>query len=308
MTDIILHHYPQSPVAEKARVILGIKSLNWQSVEIPRIPPKPDLMPLTGGYRRTPVMQIGADMFCDSQCIIDELQKRHNHPTLYPNDSNGIAWGISRWVDGPMFTHAITVVLGAAESLPADFAADRGRLYFGPDFKLENLQTEVQHSISQLTGQFAWFEEQLGHSKPFMLGDEPGLVDVLAYYLFWFLHGRWNSGPEFFEQFKQLCHWKERVADIGHGKPSALSSTSALDIAKRNQPSELLMNSADFSPEIRSGSIVSIEPDVNGGDPAVTGTLTFCDSNRIGITRVNDQIGKVAIHFPRVGYRVNSVR
>ncbi|MCK4940436.1 MAG: glutathione S-transferase N-terminal domain-containing protein, partial [Rhodospirillaceae bacterium] len=57
--QVILHHYPQSPVSEKIRVVLGMKDLTWKSVLIPRLPPKPNLMPLTGGYRLTPVMQIG---------------------------------------------------------------------------------------------------------------------------------------------------------------------------------------------------------------------------------------------------------
>ncbi len=69
MLDVILHHYPQSPVSEKVRIAFGMKDLAWHSVEIPRLPPKPDLMPLTGGYRMTPVMQVGADVFCDSLCI-----------------------------------------------------------------------------------------------------------------------------------------------------------------------------------------------------------------------------------------------
>lgn len=72
-SEIIFHAYPQSPVAEKVRVAFGIKGLAWRSVEIPRLPPKPMLTALTGGYRRTPVMQIGADIYCDSQCIIREL-------------------------------------------------------------------------------------------------------------------------------------------------------------------------------------------------------------------------------------------
>ena len=62
MPEIILHHYPTSPFSEKIRRIFGYKKLAWRSVEIPRSAPKPDLMPLTGGYRRTPVMQIGADI------------------------------------------------------------------------------------------------------------------------------------------------------------------------------------------------------------------------------------------------------
>ena len=133
MAEIILHHYPQSPVAEKARVALGIKGLAWDSVIIPRVPPKPDLMPLTGGYRRTPVMQIGADIYCDSQCILRELERRHPEPSLIPGQSAGLVWGVSRWTDGPLLDLAVRVVLGAqAEDLPADFAADRGRLYLGP--------------------------------------------------------------------------------------------------------------------------------------------------------------------------------
>ena len=57
---IILHHFDQSLFSEKIRVIFGFKRLTWTSVRISRIMPRPNLMPLTGGYRRTPVMQIGA--------------------------------------------------------------------------------------------------------------------------------------------------------------------------------------------------------------------------------------------------------
>ena len=58
MTEIILHHYPRSPYAEKVRLALGLKGLAYGSVTIPTWMPKPDLLPLTGGYRRTPVMQV----------------------------------------------------------------------------------------------------------------------------------------------------------------------------------------------------------------------------------------------------------
>src|SRR5262245_44870368 len=70
MTDIILHHYETSPYSEKVRLGLGLKGLAWGSVEIPVIMPKPDLTALTGGYRKTPVLQIGADIYCDSQLIM----------------------------------------------------------------------------------------------------------------------------------------------------------------------------------------------------------------------------------------------
>ena len=64
--QIILHHYPMSPFAEKVRLIFGFKGLSWASVHIPNVMPKPDLIALTGGYRKTPVLQIGADIYCDT--------------------------------------------------------------------------------------------------------------------------------------------------------------------------------------------------------------------------------------------------
>ena len=131
-STIILHNYPQSPVAEKVRVVLGLKNVSWSSVEIPRLPPKPKLTVLTGGYRRTPVMQIGADIYCDSQCIIRELERRHASPSIMPSTDTGLMWSLSRWTDGAFFDLGVKIVLGSAgDNLPKDFAEDRGRLYLG---------------------------------------------------------------------------------------------------------------------------------------------------------------------------------
>ncbi|MEO1358760.1 MAG: glutathione S-transferase N-terminal domain-containing protein, partial [Pseudomonadota bacterium] len=80
--SIILHQFDRSPYSEKIRLALRMKNLGWAAVEIPSIMPKPDLMPLTGGYRRTPVMQIGADIFCDTSIMLTELEKRFQIPAL----------------------------------------------------------------------------------------------------------------------------------------------------------------------------------------------------------------------------------
>lgn len=71
MPVLILHHYPMSPFSEKVRAVLGFKKLAWKSMLIPTVIPKPDLLALTGGYRKTPVLQVGADMYCDTALICD---------------------------------------------------------------------------------------------------------------------------------------------------------------------------------------------------------------------------------------------
>jgi glutathione S-transferase len=84
MSDLILHHYNMSPFAEKVRLILGHKGLAWQSVHIPPVLPKPDVVALTGGYRKTPFLQVGADVYCDTALIARVLEARQPTASLYP--------------------------------------------------------------------------------------------------------------------------------------------------------------------------------------------------------------------------------
>ena len=97
MSDLILHHYDEAPFAEKIRLIFGIKGLPWNSVIIPSAMPKPDLMPLTGGYRRTPVLQIGADIYCDTQLIAAVLERLYPTPTIFPDGNAGLAYALGSW-------------------------------------------------------------------------------------------------------------------------------------------------------------------------------------------------------------------
>ncbi|HJM50538.1 MAG TPA: glutathione S-transferase family protein [Alphaproteobacteria bacterium] len=302
MNDIILHHYPQSPVSEKVRVGLGIKGLAWRSVEIPRLPPKPDLVPLTGGYRRTPVMQIGADVYCDSLAILRELERRFPEPSFEPaGGAAGLAWGFSRWTDGEFFDLCVKLVLGASlADLPPEFAADRGRLYLGPDWNLEQVAAELPLIVAQVRAQFGWLAQLAGSS--FLAGADPGLADALGYYLVWFVRGRWAGGPEMLAEFPELEAWEARVAEIGHGQPSEMTAAEALDIAHASEPAPPLVDSAD--PQALAGRQVSVVPDVDGGDPEVRGPVHGCDREFITVSQENERVGRIAVHFPRVGYRV----
>lgn len=305
VTDIILHHYPQSPVAEKVRVVLGIKNISWRSVQIPRLPPKPDLMPLTGGYRRTPVLQVGADIYCDSQCIIRELERRFPQPTLYPHGAAGLPWALSRWTDGALFSLVVGVVMGAqADELPEEFANDRGRLYFGPHFDWQEQKKMLPHSLAQIRAQLGWIEERLCGDRNYMLGSQPGLPDALCYHLVWFFRGRYAGGPALLNQFPNLIAWEERVAAIGHGHPEDLDTKEALEIARAATP-ESVEHADDGDPQgLAPGQMVAVVPDVDGGDPSVDGRVVAVGMDSIAIARSAPEVGDIVVHFPRVGYRI----
>ena len=305
MNSIIFHAYPPSPVSEKVRVGFGLKQLDWRSVTVPRIPPKPLLMPLTAGYRRTPVMQIGADIYCDSQCILRELQKRFPEPTYFPGGADGMAWGISRWCDGELFDLIVKLVMGSmADQLPEDFAKDRGRLYLGPDLTFDQLQDDLPHITTQIRAQFGWIDQRLATGRKFMLGDHPGLPDLMTYYLVWFLRGRWQQGPGFLEQFPALTAWEQRVKDIGHGNETAMEAEEALKTAKTATHSTPQQVEAGDPLNLEAGMTVTITQDLDGGDPEVSGKLQYADRETVAILHENEDVGQICIHFPRVGYRI----
>src|SRR5438132_13992829 len=116
---LILHHYDASPFSEKIRKIFGMKRLAWRAVEQPSMMPKPDLIPLTGGYRRIPVMQIGADVYCDTQVILAELERRFPDPPVV----RGADWAVNLWADRVGFQASVAVIFAELRAdVPKEFA------------------------------------------------------------------------------------------------------------------------------------------------------------------------------------------
>src|SRR5437870_3272991 len=124
MNELILHHYWESPYAEKIRRVMGMKKLAWRSVIIPMMMPKPDLTALTGGYRKTPVLQIGADIWCDSDLIACEIDRLHPDPPLFPDNSLPAAMMLGSWQQ-ELFFAAVRTVGMSAPVFPPGFLKDR---------------------------------------------------------------------------------------------------------------------------------------------------------------------------------------
>lgn len=305
--EIILHNYPASPVAEKVRVALGFKNADWASVEIPRLPPKPMLTKLTGGYRRTPVMQMGADIYCDSQCIIRELDRRLPEPPLQHADA-GLMWALSRWTDGALFDLAVKLVLGSAgENLPADFAEDRGRLYLGPDWAegLKAANADLPHLAAQMRAPLKWLDGTLADGRAFLTGNVPGTIDAQVYHVVWFIWGRWDAGPAFLSEFTHLSGWEDRVRAIGHGTSTDMSPEDAIARAAACEPAHDQGVAANDPQGLTVGQGVVVAPDVNGGEQPVEGTVWAANAETISVLRHQPDCGDICVHFPRAGYRVD---
>ena len=303
MSEIILHHYPSSPFAEKVRVCLGIKGLAWRSVEQPVIMPKPALVALTGGYRRIPVMQIGADVWCDTLAMVAELERRAPEPSLFPGGDRGLGQALALWTDRLMFQAAVALIFGGlGDRIPPAFVADRQAMS-GARFDPAALAAGVPHMAGQLRACLAWVEAQLGDGRPFLTGDHPGLADASAYYNLWFLRSAYPPAAALADPFAAVLAWEARVRAIGHGTPSALAPDEAIAVARGATPAARAeIDTADPS-GFSAGERVAVAADDYGRDPIV-GTLVTLTATEVAIRREDAAAGEVVVHFPRVGFTV----
>jgi glutathione S-transferase len=302
MTDIILHHYDISPYSEKVRLGLGLKGLAWASVEIPVIMPKPDLTALTGGYRKTPVLQIGADIYCDSQLIMRELERRHPSPSLYPA-GRGAADALAWWAEKTMFSPAAGILFAKKpDALPEGFLEDRAK-FSGRNIDPAAMMAAVPYLLDQLRAHFDWLDQMLADSRPFLQGAAPGLADLAAYHPIWFLQRNFGPAAAPLGGFPRLLSWAERVAAIGHGDRRPMTSQGAHAVASAATSSTGTVADRDDPIGRQPGQRVTVTPDDTGRDPVV-GELVASGVDEITIKRSDPTIGEVSVHFPRAGFAV----
>jgi len=299
MREIILHHYPTSPFSEKIRVAFGIKRLSWRSVEIPNMMPKPDLMPLTGGYRKTPVLQIGADIFCDTQIILRELERRHPEPRLF---DGGLDYALAFWSDKQVFMPSVALVFAeVGDMVPEAFKQDRARMS-GGTFSTEALKAAAPFAREQWRAHAAFVAATLMDGRAYLHGDAPRAADIHAYMNFWWIRAAIpHVAPALLEEFPAIDAWCARMAALGHGKPMPMDSKDALATAKAAMPQA--QEAQDPFGKYQPGDNVAVAADDYGRDP-VAGAMIFANAQEIAIRRSAPEVGEVAVHFPRAGFTV----
>lgn len=295
MTDIILHHYPMSPFSELLRVALGHKGLAWKSVIIPNIAPKPELTPLTGGYRKTPVLQIGANIYCDTAIAIEAIEAAHPDPTFFPAPMGRAGAFAALWASGPVFAPSVaTAMAKVAGSLPPEFWADRKALFgFDPD----RFTTLAPHLQAQFVSTLARIEDALGDGRAFLGGAEAGYGDFALYLNVWFQR-LFNPEAPVVRAFANVSAWADRIAKIGHGSPSDMTAQEALAAAKAATP--VIGDAVDADTGFTAGQRVTVRTEDPGANP-VTGTLARLTARDIAVLREDPLVGAVAVHFPRLG-------
>lgn len=304
MAEIILHHYPFSSFSEKVRAALGRKCLAWRSVEIAGLPPRPLLTPLTGGYRRAPVLQVGADIYCDTNIILPALERLYPQPSLYPAGSEGVARGLGFAWERQMWIPTIGVLVHyIGEHIPPEFIKDRKEGYLGIDISKEAMAPQFPRHLGFVRAQIAWLRQALA-ARPFLFGDAPSAADLACWQTIQLL--RKNCPPEVDQllNLAPLMSWYDRITSLGHGAPTPMSAEEAFAAASAAQPAPVTHLDPDGDPGgLPAGAVVTVTPDDNARVP-VSGRLVAASADEIVIHRKDAQAGDLHIHFPRLGFDV----
>ena len=302
MPGLILHHYDFSNFAEKARLMLGFKGLAWRGVEQPPILPKPDLAPLTGGYRRIPVLQEGADLWCDTRLIARELERRMPRPTLFPAATSGAAEAIAWWAEHQFMRPVALYVSGInADHMPAGLHEDRARLHGLPPPSIEAVRKAAVRNLHLVRPQIQWLADMLQDGRLYLLGNAPCIADFAAYHVIWFFKGRHIDCRHEFLPYPRLLAWRDRMAAIGHGQRTDIDPAVALAEARAAEPAAPARTSHPQEGDPRPGERARVRPADNARD-WVEGEVSFVDTQEIALLRHDADVGRVAVHFPRLGY------
>ncbi len=311
MTDsIILHHYEMSPYAEKIRLMFGITGGSWQSLLSPAWPPRPNVDPLAGGYRRIPVAQIGADIFCDSGLITEEIARISQCEALNPATVSAQARELMTRAEKEVFFAAVGAVpplrligtlLKAFGPLDAyRFVKDRSSLMKGGARKARTAGSPKKSDPKETLRSFIEALELQLAEDLWLSGDSPTVADLCAYHPLW-LNVATNRQP--LDAGPNVRQWYARVAELGHGDRKEIDQATAFASAKQSEPRPLPADVILDAEHV--GEAVSIAPSDYGTVP-VTGVLAGVTAGRLILARDTTEFGLLHVHFPRAGYAVTS--
>jgi glutathione S-transferase len=301
--DIYLHHYPPSLFSEKIRLLLGYLGLSWNSVIIPSIMPRPLLMPLSGGYRKTPVLQIGANVYCDTRIIAFGLARHCGNEQLYSHGFNGNR--LADWADTHLFQvtvalnfspRAVSAMMGSFD--PAEAAAfqkDRAELTQGAaitSFPADAAAAFLRSYLEELNAAV---------TAGFVFGSRPSIADFSIYHCLWFVGNNPVNAP-ILDDYGNVRVWMDTMAELGHGRVEDSTGEAALAAARAAAP-----QLPDIASSVPDGFALGCEVDVlpvDYGKVPVRGRLAAWSSNEIVIERDSPETGAVMVHFPVVGFEV----
>jgi glutathione S-transferase len=301
---LILHHYDISPFSQKAQKMMGLKGLDWLSVEMPLIAPKPDVEALTGGYRGTPILQVGADVFIDNWMIARALDSRAPAAPLNPRGPLEAA-ALYAWCERlfiPLLHSAFATYKNQWEP---DFLADRKQVF--PDVDFDSLHIADPDRRSQVNAFLGEAAAQLGRGASFLGGETPDGGDVHVWGMIWMIYSALPDLVPLVERYEEIMDWHERMERLGRGGRTDVTFDAAWDALRAGhfQP----LPDTPMTEPLRDWLGARVEVSAGSADRGMaTGRLIAVDQHQVVIATTPLGGAEAHVWFPRFGYHLNRQR
>ncbi|MES2492310.1 MAG: glutathione S-transferase C-terminal domain-containing protein [Pseudomonadota bacterium] len=303
--DLIVHLYTDQPAfSRKTRAMLGVKDAHWFACDHPTILPKPELAVLTGGYRQIPVAQVGADIFCGSELVLDLLEARIPQPSLTALSGPGIGRGLAYWAEDTLFWLTVQIVCGSGfeASAQPDFDEDRKQMLPGI-YDVAAMEAALPVNVPLLRGHLDLLARQLDDGRRFMLGDQPDLADISLWMPLDFMRHCRNGNENIPAEYPALTAWMQRVEAIGEGRRETVSRADALAVARAATPTQTRCSTVAEGPQ--PGDRVTVQWAAYS-PVALSGEVIEAHPRRLAVRWSAPEVGDVVVHFPRTAGQVIS--
>ena len=300
MSVPILYHYPMSPYSEKLRLAMALSGRRWLSASVAAYPPRPELARLVGGYRRIPVLQLGAHFYCDTRLAFaaltghesscwrlsetdEALRRRAEQEVFFSVVAGASPYRAMR------FLTAELGVPGLLRFVRDRIAMTRGATIVQPDAK--TARRTVLSFINQLADRLA--------EGAFLSGPEVGYLDLCCFHPLWMATQIDSSKLAAWPS--PVRSWFAKVEELGHGTSTAASTQLINDAIADDQ--------AAFSGGMVEDPFVVSEPvSMSPADYArdeTAGRLTHLDERSVVLERELVDGTRVYCHFPRQGFELS---
>jgi glutathione S-transferase len=301
----ILYHYLASPYSEKLRLALGVTGIQWGSVIVPAQPPRPSLDIFLSGYRRIPVLQIGAHFYCDSALAFDALAGVSDR--LKPAGPLSKADELlRRHAEDRIFFAVIAAAspISVLRLLAQDlglfglfrFLKDRSGMMKG-----STVEKLSQRAAARLVEDFVMQLNGLLKQDQFLGGAHAGYLDLCCYHPLWMASVINRETLSALPPMVQA--WMRRIAALGHGRSVLVSERQIYDRVTGDRFQDFV---GELSGAFARDSLVSVRPTDYARD-STEGHLVFMDEHQCVIKRNLPSGDAVFLHFPISGFEVRAL-
>lgn len=307
MEKIILHRNYGSPYCQKIMVMLDYSQLDWYSELTSKGVPRPVQETLSGNYsRRVPLLQIGADIYCDTKEICEQIAELSGNKTLsyynltkdQQNFSDALEYELGRAVVSKLTP--MDLITSYFKHIPIKdacvFLIDRFKLK-SKIKKHKPLEDKSQEEWTSVLIQFLKRINKMLETHPFLSeSKDPNYTDFSAYTHIWYSN-RINN-LKYAKNLPHIRAWLKKMESFTIGNYKSLSRGEALKIARDVEPNPIdsLNQKSD---KLNTQVSVLVNDGLSFIMNPVNGILVGENENKTILERNHPDVGKVHIHIPK---------